>query len=101
MANILICDDERDIVSALKIYLSSEDYTLFEAYTGREALEIVKKNDIHLILMDIMMPEMDGISATAKLREDYNIPIILLTARSEDTAPSCRIHYLEVGMLLS
>ncbi len=85
MANILICDDERDIVSALKIYLSSEDYTLFEAYTGREALEIVKKNDIHLILMDIMMPEMDGISATAKLREDYNIPIILLTARSEDT----------------
>ena len=85
MANILICDDERDIVSALKIYLSSEDYTLFEAYTGREALEIVKKNDIHLILMDIMMPEMDGISGTAKLREDYNIPIILLTARSEDT----------------
>ena len=85
MANILICDDERDIVSALKIYLSSEDYTLFEAYTGREALEIVKKNDIHLILMDIMMPEMDGISGTAKLREDYNIPIILLTAKSEDT----------------
>ena len=85
MANILICDDERDIVSALKIYLSSEDYTLFEAYTGREALEIVKKNEIHLILMDIMMPEMDGISATAKLREDYNIPIILLTAKSEDT----------------
>lgn len=85
MANILICDDERDIVSALKIYLSSEDYTLFEAYTGREALEIVKKNDIHLILMDIMMPEMDGISTTAKLREDYNIPIILLTAKSEDT----------------
>ena len=85
MANILICDDERDIVSALKIYLSSEDYTLFEAYTGREALEIVKKNDIHLILMDIMMPEMDGISATARLREDYNIPIILLTAKSEDT----------------
>ena len=85
MANILICDDERDIVSALKIYLSSEDYTLFEAYTGREALEIVKKNEIHLILMDIMMPEMDGISATAKLREDTNIPIILLTAKSEDT----------------
>ncbi len=85
MANILICDDERDIVSALKIYLSSENYNLFEAYTGKEALEIVKKNDIHLILMDIMMPEMDGISATARLREDYNIPIILLTAKSEDT----------------
>lgn len=85
MANILICDDERDIVSALKIYLGTEGYTLFEAYTGREALEIVKKNEIHLILMDIMMPEMDGISATAKLREEYNIPVILLTAKSEDT----------------
>ena len=85
MANILICDDERDIVSALKIYLSSEGYTLYEAYTGREALDIVRKHDIHLILMDIMMPEMDGITATAKLREEYNIPIILLTAKSEDT----------------
>ena len=85
MANILICDDERDIVAALKIYLSTEGYTLFEAYTGREAMEAVRKNEIHLILMDIMMPEMDGISATAKLREEYNIPIILLTAKSEDT----------------
>ncbi len=85
MPNILICDDERDIVSALKIYLGNSDYTLFEAYTGREALEIVKKNTIHLILMDIMMPEMDGISATVKLREETNIPIILLTAKSEDT----------------
>ena len=84
MANILICDDERDIVSALKIYLSGEGYTLFEAYTGREALDIVAKNDIHLILMDVMMPQMDGISATAKLRETCNIPIILLTAKSED-----------------
>ena len=85
MANILICDDERDIVSALKIYLSSEGHTLFEAYTGRQALEAVRKEQIHLILMDIMMPEMDGISATAKLRESCNIPIILLTAKSEDT----------------
>ena len=85
MANILICDDERDIVSALKIYLSSEGHTLFEAYTGREALETVRKNYIHLVLMDIMMPEMDGVTATAKLREEYNIPIILLTAKSEDT----------------
>ena len=85
MANILICDDERDIVTALKIYLSSEGYGLYEAFTGREALEIVRKHTIHLILMDIMMPEMDGISATAKLREEYNIPIILLTAKSEDT----------------
>ena len=85
MATILICDDERDIVSALKIYLSAEGYTLFEAYTGREALDIVRQHDIHLILMDIMMPEMDGISATAKLRETCNVPIILLTAKSEDT----------------
>ena len=85
MANILICDDERDIVSALKIYLASEGYTLFEAYTGRQALEIVAKNEIHLVLMDIMMPEMDGLAATAKLRETYNFPIILLTAKSEDT----------------
>ena len=85
MANILICDDERDIVSALKIYLSGEGYDLFEAHTGLEALEVVRKHPIHLILMDIMMPEMDGISATAKLREEYNIPIILLTAKSEDT----------------
>jgi len=85
MPNILICDDERDIVSALKIYLSSEGYTIFEAYTGRQALEIAREHQLHLILMDIMMPEMDGISATAKLREEYNVPIILLTAKSEDT----------------
>ncbi len=85
MPNILICDDERDIVSALKIYLSADGYTLFTAYTGREALDIVAREEIHLILMDIMMPEMDGISATAKLRETCNIPIILLTAKSEST----------------
>ena len=85
MANILICDDERDIVEALKIYLSGEGYTLFEAHTGREAIDIVNTNEIHLILMDIMMPEMDGISATVKLREACNVPIILLTAKSEDT----------------
>lgn len=85
MYNILICDDEKDIVSALKIYLSSENYNIFEAYTGKEALQCVKENDIHLILMDIMMPEMDGIAATAKLREEYNIPVIMLTAKSEDS----------------
>ena len=83
MYNILICDDERDIVSALKIYLSGEEYNLFEAYDGREALEIVRSNDIHLILMDIMMPQLDGIAATAKLREESNVPIIMLTAKSE------------------
>ena len=83
MYNILICDDERDIVSALKIYLSGEGYNLFEAYDGREALEIVRKNDIHLILMDVMMPRLDGIAATARLREESNVPIIMLTAKSE------------------
>ena len=84
MYNILICDDDRDIVAALKIYLSSqEDYRLFEAYTGKQALEVVKNTDIQLILLDIMMPELDGIAVTAKLRETSNIPIILLTAKSE------------------
>ena len=84
MYNILICDDDKDIVAALKIYLSSqEDYRLFEAYTGKQALEVVKNHDIQLVLLDIMMPEMDGIAVTAKLRESSNIPIILLTAKSE------------------
>lgn len=83
--NVLICDDEKDIVSALKIYLSSENYNTFEAYTGKEALEIIENNDIHLVLMDIMMPEMDGLTAMVRLREKYNIPVILLTAKSEDT----------------
>lgn len=85
MYNILICDDEKDIVSALKIYLRAEGYNTIETYNGLEALEAVKQNDVHLILMDIMMPEMDGISAMAKLREDCNIPVLLLTAKSEDT----------------
>jgi DNA-binding response OmpR family regulator len=72
-------------VAALKIYLSCEDYRLLEAHTGRQAIELVRENDIQLILMDIMMPELDGIAATAKLREASNIPIILLTAKSEDS----------------
>ena len=83
MYNILICDDQPDIVNALKIYLTPEGYRLFEAFTGREALGVVENNDIHLILMDIMMPGMDGITATAKIREFSNVPIILLTAKSE------------------
>ncbi|MBQ8833856.1 MAG: response regulator transcription factor [Oscillospiraceae bacterium] len=83
MYNILICDDQPDIVNALKIYLAPEGYTLYEAFTGREALEIMENNDIQLILMDIMMPGMDGITATAKIREFSNVPIILLTAKSE------------------
>ena len=83
MYNILICDDQPDIVNALKIYLRPEGYTLLEACTGQEALEMVKQSEIHLILMDIMMPVMDGITATARIREFSNAPIILLTAKSE------------------
>ena len=85
MYNILVCDDEKDIVSALKIYLSAEGYRVFEAYNGREALEVLKSQEIHLVLMDIMMPVMDGISAMVKIREVSNVPVILLTAKSEDT----------------
>ena len=85
MYNILICDDEKDIVSALKIYLSGGDYRLFEAYNGNDALRTVEENEIHLILMDIMMPQLDGIAATARLREVSNIPIILLTAKGESS----------------
>ncbi len=83
MYNILICDDQSDIVNALKIYLKPEGYQLFEAYTGTEAVRIVREEDIHLILLDVMMPVMDGITATAKIREFSNVPIILLTAKSE------------------
>lgn len=83
MYNVLICDDQPDIVNALKIYLAPEGYRLFEAFTGLEALEIAKREDIHLILLDIMMPDMDGITATAKIREFSNVPIIFLTAKSE------------------
>ena len=83
MYNVLICDDQPDIVNALKIYLAPEGYHLYEAYTGKEALEVVKRHDIHLILLDVMMPVMDGITATSKIREFSNAPIILLTAKSE------------------
>ena len=83
MYNVLICDDQPDIVNALKIYLKPEGYRLFTAYTGKEALEVVKDNDIHLILLDVMMPVMDGITAISRIREFSNVPIILLTAKSE------------------
>lgn len=94
MYNILICDDEKDIVSALKIYLKTSGYNIYEAYNGKEALEQIKEHDIHLVLMDIMMPEMDGITAMLKIREETNLPVILLTAKSEDTD---KILGLEVG----
>ena len=84
MANILICDDEKDIVNALKIYLSDPSYVLFEAYDGLKALEIVQSQQIDLILLDIMMPKMDGITLLHKIRENYNLPVIILSAKSED-----------------
>ena len=83
MYKILICDDQPDIVNALKIYLTPEGYELYEAYNGEEAVTLVQKTDIHLVLLDVMMPKMDGITAIAKIREFSNVPIILLTAKSE------------------
>ena len=83
MYNVLICDDQPDIVNALKIYLKPEGYQLFTAFTGKEALEVVKNHEIHLILLDVMMPVMDGITAISRIREFSNVPIILLTAKSE------------------
>lgn len=94
MYNILICDDEKDIVNALKIYLYDANYTLFEAYDGKEALQVIGREDIHLVLLDVMMPELDGISTMVKIRETSNVPIILLTAKSED---SDKILGLNVG----
>lgn len=85
MYNILVCDDEKDIVNALDIYLKSEGYNTILAYNGVEALEKVKTEEVHLALLDIMMPVLDGISAMVKIREISNIPVILLTAKSEDT----------------
>ncbi len=85
MYTILICDDEKDIVAALKIYLEAEGYRTLTAYNGREALAVVEREEVHLALMDIMMPEMDGITAMVRLREQSNLPVILLTAKGEDT----------------
>ena len=85
MYKVLICDDERDIVSALKIYLEAEGYETLAAANGREALEKLRREDVQLVLLDVMMPEMDGISALARIREESNVPVILLTAKSEDT----------------
>ena len=94
METILICDDERDIVSALNIYLRAEGWKTVCAYSGREALEIASTQNIQLILMDIMMPEMDGITAMTEIRKTSNVPVILLTAKSED---SDKILGLNVG----
>lgn len=85
MYSILICDDEKDIANSVKIYLEAEGYNSFCAYNGNEAIKLVKEHEIHLCLMDIMMPECDGITAMLNIRSFSNVPIILLTAKSEDT----------------
>ena len=85
MYNILVCDDEKDIVSALTIYLTAEGYRVFTSYNGSEALDLLSREDIHLALLDVMMPVMDGITCLTELRRSYNLPVILLTAKGEDT----------------
>lgn len=82
--NILVCDDDKEIVHAIGIYLKNEGYRVLEAYDGIEALDILRKEEVHLIIMDIMMPRMDGMQATVRIREEKNIPIIMLSAKSED-----------------
>lgn len=83
--NILVCDDDKEIVDAVSIYLENESYKVFKAYDGLEALDIVEETTIHLILMDIMMPRLDGLRATMKIRKSKNIPVIIFSAKSEDT----------------
>lgn len=82
--NILVCDDDKEIVDAIGIYLENEGYQIFKAFNGEEAVNIVREQEIHLIIMDIMMPKMDGIKATMQIRERHNIPLIMLSAKSED-----------------
>lgn len=94
MINILVCDDDKDIVDAIEIYLAPEGYNILKAYDGIQAIETIKKNEIHLLIMDVMMPRMDGIRATLKIREESNIPIIILSAKTEDTD---KIFGLNVG----
>lgn len=83
--NIIVCDDDREIVEAIEIYLENEGYNIFKAYNGIEVLRIIKEKEIHLVIMDIMMPEMDGLRATKRIREVLNIPVIMLSAKVEDT----------------
>jgi DNA-binding response OmpR family regulator len=83
--NILVCDDDREIAGAIEIYLKSEGYKTFLAYDGAEALTVISREDIQLVIMDVMMPVMDGMRATMKLREEKNIPVIMLSAKSEDS----------------
>jgi DNA-binding response OmpR family regulator len=83
--NVLVCDDDRAIVDALEIYLKQENYGVVKAYNGLQAIKALSEQDIHLVLMDVMMPELDGLAATIRIREEKNIPIIILSAKSEDT----------------
>ena len=85
MANILVCDDDKEIVDAIEIYLSQDGYKIYKAYDGEQAIQILDKEEIHLLIMDIMMQKLDGIRATLKIREYSSIPIIILSAKSEDT----------------
>ncbi|MFP3155704.1 response regulator transcription factor [Lachnospiraceae bacterium ZAX-1] len=84
MKNILVCDDDKEIVDAIEIYLQHEGYDILKAYDGEQALELLKNNEVHLLIIDVMMPRLDGIRATLKIREDSSIPIIILSAKSED-----------------
>ena len=85
MTNILVCDDDKEIVEAIDIYLREEGYQVYKAYDGEQAVELLAKEQIHLLIMDVMMPKMDGIAATLKIRESSSIPIIILSAKTEDT----------------
>ena len=84
MKNILVCDDDREIVDAIEIYLQQEGYHILKAYDGEQALEMLGNQEIHLLIIDVMMPKLDGIRATLKIREESSIPIIILSAKSED-----------------
>ena len=84
MYNILVCDDDKEIVDAIEIYLSQEGYNILKAYDGIEALSVLEKEEVNLLILDVMMPKLDGIRATLKIREKNSIPIIILSAKSED-----------------
>ncbi|MCD8364895.1 MAG: response regulator transcription factor [Clostridiales bacterium] len=94
MINILVCDDDKDIVDAIEIYLAPEGYNILKAYDGIQVIQMIKENDIQLLILDVMMPRMDGLRATLKIREESNIPIIILSAKTEDTD---KIFGLNVG----
>lgn len=85
MYNVLVCDDDKAILNSIRIYLTQEGYNVFTAVNGKQVLDIISKYELHCIVLDIMMPELDGLSTTLKVRENYNCPIILLSAKSEDT----------------